>query len=237
MPRAKKIALVTGGNKGIGLAVCRELARAGCRVLLGGRDADRVDAAVKKLRRSKLDVSGLVLDVADAASVLAALRAVQRDFGKLHILVNNAGILIDAPPQRKLQTVQLDTIRATFEINFYGVLRMVQAFLPMMKEQNYGRIVNVSSQMGQLTDSNGDFVAYRTSKTALNSLTRIIANDVEEYNIKCNAVCPGWVRTDMGGQDADRTPKKGAETIVWLALQGNNSPNGGFYQDKNLLAW
>ena len=239
MVKRKKVALVTGGNRGIGLEVCRGLARAGCTVILAGRDETRVSSAVKKLRRSKLDIVGLTLDVTDPISVAAAERFVRRNYGRLQILVNNAAIFVDLPSRKSIDSVDLETIRTTFETNFYGPLRLIQTFLPLMKEQNYGRIVNVSSRMGQLGGSGaGPFnIGYRSSKTALNSLTRLVAAETAELNIKCNAVSPGWVRTEMGGPEAERTPKKGAESIVWLALLGNDSPNGGFYGDKKEIAW
>lgn len=239
MAKRKKVALVTGGNRGIGYEVCRELAKAGCTVVLAGRDESRVATAVKKLKRSKLDVVGLALDVTDPISVAAAERFVRRTYGRLQILVNNAAIFIDLPHRKSIENVDLETIRTTYETNFYGPLRLIQAFLPIMKEQNYGRIVNVSSRMGQLGGSGAGphNFGYRSSKTALNSLSRIVAVEMEDYNIKCNAVTPGWVRTEMGGPKAERTTKKGAESIVWLALLGNDSPSGGFFADKAEIPW
>lgn len=236
MAKRRKVALVTGGNKGIGLAVCRELARRDCSVILAGRDERRVEEAAKKLGKIGR-VVGLQLDVTDTASVLMAEKYVSRAFGRLDILVNNAGVMLDRPHQKTIESIQLETIRSTHETNFYGPLRLIQAFLPMMKENNFGRIINVSSGMGQLSGSRADYVAYRTSKTALNQLTRLVALDTEDYNIACNSMCPGWVRTDMGGEEADRTPAKGAETIIWLAMQGKNGPTGGFFRDKKPLEW
>jgi len=237
MPKKKKVALVTGGNKGIGYAVCRELAKKGCTVILTGRDDGRVQAAVKKLRRSKLDVVGLALDVTDPVSVAFAEKFVRREYGRLQILINNAGVFLDQPHRKTVESVDMETIRATMEANFYGVLRLTQTFLPLMREQQYGRIVNVSSGLGQLHESGPYNVGYRISKTALNSLTRLTAVENDEAGIRCNAVSPGWIKTDMGGYDADRTPKKGAETIVWLALLGNDCPNGGFFRDKKEIPW
>lgn len=239
MAKRSKVALVTGGNRGIGLEICRGLAKSGCSVVLAGRDESRVAAAVRKLRRGKLDVAGVVLDVTDPVSVAAVEQYIRRTYGRLQILVNNAAIYIDLPHRKSIETVDCDTIRLSYETNFYGPLRMIQAFLPLMKEQRYGRIVNVSSRMGQLDGSgSGPFnIGYRSSKTALNSLTRLVAFETEEFNVKCNAVTPGWVRTDMGGPKAERTPKKGAETIVWLALLGNDSPTGRFFADKAEIPW
>ena len=231
------VALVTGSNRGIGWEVCRALADKGCEVILSGRDEAAVAGAVKTLKKKDLRVTGLVLDVTDDLSVAAAEKSVQRQFGRLDILVNNAGVLLDTPSTRTVEKARIEIVKATFEVNFYGALRMIQAFLPGMKERNFGRIVNVSSGMGRLTDSRPHYVAYRTSKTALNSLTRLVATDTTEYNISCNSVCPGWVRTDMGGPDAERSPKKGAETIVWLALRQEKEPSGEYLRDKAHLAW
>jgi NAD(P)-dependent dehydrogenase (short-subunit alcohol dehydrogenase family) len=239
MAKRTKVALVTGGNRGLGFEICRGLAKAGCSVILAGRDELRVNSAVKKLSRSRLDVVGLTLDVTEPTSVAAAERFVRREFGRLQILVNNAAIYIDHPHRNEVVSVDIETIRASYETNFYGPLRLIQAFLPLMKKQNYGRIVNVSSRMGQLTGTGAGphNIGYRSSKTALNSLTRIVAAETEQFNIKCNAVTPGWVRTEMGGPKAERTAKKGAESILWLALLGNDSPTGGFFADKTEIPW
>lgn len=237
MAKRKKVALVTGGNRGIGFEVCRELAKAGCTVILAGRSDDRVAAAVKKLKRSKLDVVGLTLDHTDVASVARAEKFVRTHFGRLHILVNNAAVFLDIESTRFAETVDIEAFRATMESNVIGPLRLIKTFLPIMRQQNYGRIVNVSSGMGQLSRDRSGWIGYCVSKTALNSLTRLVHNELTDTNIKCNAVSPGWVRTDMGGPNAERTPKKGAETIVWLALLGNDSPSGGFYRDKKPIEW
>lgn len=237
MGKKKKVALVTGGNKGIGYEICRGLAKAGCTVILSGRDEGRVSTAVKRLRRSKLDVVGLTLEVTDPVSIAAAVRFVQRQYGRLQILVNNAAVFIDHPKNKTVETMDLETMRVSMDVNFFGPMRLIKAFLPIMIEQQYGRIVNVSSGMGQLNESGPNNGGYRISKTALNSLTRLVAVENDSHGIRCNAVSPGWVRTDMGGPDAERTPRKGAESVIKLALMGNESPNGGFFRDMEEIPW
>ncbi len=233
----KKAALVTGANRGIGYEVARQLVKKGYVVIVTGRDDGRVESAVKKLRKEKLDVAGLTLDVTDPASVAFAEKFVARNYGRLDVLVNNAGLMLDTPRVKQFENADEQQIRTTFETNFFGPFRLMQAFLPLMKEHGYGRIVNVSSTMGQLTDSRPGYASYRTSKTALNQLTRLVALDAGDYDIKCNSVCPGWVRTGMGGPDADRSTAKGAETIVWAATLGKDGPTGGFFKDKKSLEW
>ncbi|MBD3256986.1 SDR family NAD(P)-dependent oxidoreductase [candidate division GN15 bacterium] len=232
-----KVALVTGGNQGIGLAVCKGLAAAGIQVVLSGRSEERVRKAVKSLKKKDLPVVGLTLDVTSEMSVLKAEQFVHREFGRLDILINNAAVLLDTESTRTIERIRIDIVKQTHEVNFYGALRMIQAFLPRMKSQNFGRIVNVSSGLGQLHKSRPHYVAYQTSKTALNSLTCLVAADTADYDIACNSMTPGWVRTNMGGPNADRTPKEGADTIIWLATQESKEPNGKFFRDREEIPW
>lgn len=237
MTGEKRVALVTGGNKGIGQEVCRQLAQREYTVILSGRDQKRVDEAVTELTGENLDVVGLVVDVTDPTSVAFAEKFVARRYGRLDVLVNNAGVMLDTGRIKQFETTDIERVRESFEINYFGPLRLCLAFVPLMKQQGYGRIVNVSSTMGQLTDSRPDFVGYRSSKTALNQLTRLVALDTEGHDITCNSVCPGWVRTDMGGPEADRSAAEGAETIVWAATLEADGPSGGFFKDKEAIAW
>jgi NAD(P)-dependent dehydrogenase (short-subunit alcohol dehydrogenase family) len=164
---------------------------------------------------------------------------VKRIYGRLDILVNNAAILIDAPGGFKASLFDLtsDTLRRTMETNLLGPVRLIQAAAPLMREQAYGRIVNISSGAGQLSDMGSGYPAYRMSKTALNALTRIAASELGGGDIKVNAMCPGWVRTEMGGPDADRSPEEGADTAVWLATLPDTGPTGGFFRDRKPIAW
>jgi NAD(P)-dependent dehydrogenase (short-subunit alcohol dehydrogenase family) len=164
---------------------------------------------------------------------------VKRIYGRLDVLVNNAAILIDEPGGFKASLFDLkaDTLRRTMETNLLGPIRLIQAAAPLMREQAYGRIVNISSSAGQLTDMGSGYPAYRMSKTALNALTRIAAAELGGGNVKVNAMCPGWVRTDMGGTSATRSPEEGADTAVWLATLPDDGPTGGFFRDRKPIAW
>ena len=231
-----KVAVVTGGNRGLGLEACRQLARAGARVVLASRDPEKGETAAAALRGEGLDVTPHPLDVTDATSIERLARFVERQFGKLDILVNNAGVFEDSGA-RGTGALRSDPaiVRRTFETNTLGPLMVSQALVPLM--QGSGRVVNVSSGMGQLAEMNGGYPGYRLSKAALNALTRILADELKGTGVKVNSVCPGWVRTDMGGADAPRTPKQGAETIVWLATLPDDGPTGGFFRDKQPIPW
>lgn len=235
-----RTALITGGNRGIGLEIARQLARAGLMVVIGTRDAAAGEAAQKSLGSEGLDAAIVELDVTYAASVDAALAQVDRVFGRLDVLVNNAGILMNAAsgaPERSVSHVSMDVVKATFETNTFGALRMMQAAIPRMQSTGYGRIVNVSSELAQLSQMGGGRVAYRLSKVALNALTRTAAAELVEAGIKVNAMAPGWVQTAMGGPDAIRSPEQGADTAVWLATLGEDGPTGGFFMDRKPIAW
>jgi NAD(P)-dependent dehydrogenase (short-subunit alcohol dehydrogenase family) len=234
-----RVAVVTGGNRGIGLEIVRQLARLGVITILGARDASKGEAAAQQLASEGLEVPVLAVDADDPASAPRAAHDIKRLFGRCDILVNNAGILIDGPGgfDSSLFDLTTETMRQTFETNVMGPSRFIQAIVPLMRDGGYGRIVNLSSGAGQLTDMGKGFPAYRMSKSALNVLTRVTANELAGYNIKCNSVCPGWVRTDMGGANADRSVEVGAETPVWLATLPDNGPTGGFFRDKKPIAW
>ena len=234
-----RIALVSGANRGIGLEIVRQLARMGHAVVLGTRDVAKGHAAAEKLTGEGLQVTTVALDVDDETSPARAVAEVRKTFGRCDILVNNAAILIDGPGgfNASLFDLTAGTVRQTFETNVLGPMRLIQAVVPLMRENKYGRIVNLSSGAGQLAEMGSGFPAYRFSKAALNALTRITANELAGNGIKVNAVCPGWVRTDMGGPNADRPVEKGAETPVWLATLPDDGPTGGFFRDKTLIPW
>ena len=232
----KRLAVVTGGNRGIGYEICRQLARKGLRVLLTSRDAEKGRAAQKKLEKEGLDVLHHQLDVANPASVAALAGCIESEYARVDVLVNNAGISVDKRSTSVLREKE-ETFRVTLETNFYGPLRMCQALVPLMQKNHYGRVVNLSSGFGQLDDMGDGTPAYRVSKTALNALTRMVAKAVEGDNILVNSMCPGWVRTDMGGAGAPRTVEQGAETAVWLAMLPHDGPTGGFFRDKKPIPW
>jgi NAD(P)-dependent dehydrogenase (short-subunit alcohol dehydrogenase family) len=239
MTRSGKIAVVTGGNRGIGFETCRQLARKGMSVVLAARDEARGRVAADRLRQEGLEVEFAPLDVSDDTSVGNFAHRVEKDCGRVDVLVNNAGIMIDEEDGRGGGTpgvaqARIETLRRTMEVNVYGALRVTQALLPLMPKD--ARIVNVSSGMGQLSDMNGGWPAYRISKTALNALTRILADELRGSGVRVNSICPGWVKTDMGGPGATRTPEEGADTIVWLAT-ARDVPTGGFFKDRKPIPW
>ena len=231
----QRIALVTGGNRGIGLEICRQLAKLGIRVLLGSRDSAKGTAAAGELSAAKLPVEARELDVADDQSILDCMGWIRRDVGRLDILVNNAGIMVeenDAEPEEELRIV-----RETMQTNVYGPLLLSRLAIPIMKSRRYGRIVNLSSGMGSLTEMGPGYIAYRMSKAAINVVTRVLAAEVEGMGILVNSADPGWVKTDMGGRGASRTVYKGAETPVWLATVPEGGPTGGVFRDRKAIPW
>jgi NAD(P)-dependent dehydrogenase (short-subunit alcohol dehydrogenase family) len=234
-----RVALVSGANRGIGLEIVRQLSRLGVVAVIGSRDLDKGRAAADKLLTEGLEVPVVALDVSDSASPARAVAEVQKLLGRCDVLVNNAGVLLDGPGgfDSSLFDLKDETARLTYETNVLGPLRLIQACVPVMREQGYGRIVNVSSGAGQLADMGKGFPSYRMSKSALNALTRITANEVVGANIKVNAVCPGWVKTDMGGPEATRSIAEGAACPVWAATLPENGPSGGFFRDNKPIAW
>ena len=226
------IALVTGANKGIGLEVVRQLAARGWRVFLTGRSLASVRKAAAPLGPS---VTAVPLDVTSRISVDAAFSVVSQTVTHLDVLVNNAGILddddasiFDLDPQR---------LRRMFETNTIGALIVTQAFLPLLRKSQSGRIINVSSGAGQLTGMGTWAPAYSISKTALNGVTGQFAAALADSKIAVNSVCPGWVKTDMGGREAPRSVEEGADTIVWLATEAPQTMTGLFLRDRKPIPW
>jgi NAD(P)-dependent dehydrogenase (short-subunit alcohol dehydrogenase family) len=235
-----KIAVVTGANRGLGLETCRQLAQSGLTVVLTSRDRTKGQAAAGKLQKKDLDVTFHPLDVTDAESIARLREFIAGEYGGLDVLVNNAGVFLDPiggsdPAASSVLRADIATVRNSMETNLYGPLRLCQALIPLM--QGSGRVVNVSSGMGQLSEMNGCCPGYRFSKTGLNALTRILADELQGTRIKVNSVCPGWVRTDMGGPNATRPVEEGADTIVWLATLTDDGPSGGFFRDRKPIPW
>ncbi len=227
-----RVALVSGGNRGIGLEVCRRLAEEGLTVILGSRDEERGRQAAEGLP------GGVVvrqLDVADAGSVEGLAASVESDFGRLDVLVNNAAISND--DGQSGAEADLERVREALEANLFGAWRLCEAAIPHMRRERYGRIVNVSTGLAALEDMGGGSPGYRISKTSLNALTRILASELRGSGILVNAVNPGWVQTAMGGQNANRTVEEGADGVVWAATLPNNGPTGGFFRDRRHVAW
>jgi NAD(P)-dependent dehydrogenase (short-subunit alcohol dehydrogenase family) len=236
---AGKIAVVTGGNRGMGFETCGQLGRRGARVVLTSRDPAKGEAAAKRLQDAGLDVRHYPLDVADDASIGRLAGFVRTELGGLDILINNAGIVrgSDAPRERAMRPFEAlpAGLREVLATNLIGPFLLCQALIPLMRGS--GRVVNVSSGMGQLSEMGSDFPAYRISKTGLNALTRIFASELEGTGIKVNAVCPGWVRTDMGGAGATRSVEEGVATTIWLATLPEDGPGGGLFRDKKSIPW
>ena len=230
-----KIALVTGSNRGIGRELCRQLAQQGITTLLTSRDPTQGQTAADSLRQQGLPIHYHPLDVANPDSIAAIHRHVLQQFGRLDILVNNAAVYLDEGVS--VFHVPLDTVRTTLETNLYGPLLLCQTFIPLMRQHNYGRVVNVSSMSGAFNEMGGRTAAYRLSKAALNALTLILASELGRANVKVNAVCPGWVKTDMGGPGAPRTVQQGADTILWLATLPDDGPTGRFFRDRHPIPW
>jgi NAD(P)-dependent dehydrogenase (short-subunit alcohol dehydrogenase family) len=227
----KRTALVTGGNRGIGLEACRQLARAGMSVVLAARDPLRGQEAAQKLQDEGLDVISERLDVAESQSVKECARRLTEAGTEVDVLVNNAGVY----PTQGVFSVSEETLETALEVNTLGAFRTCQAFVPKMVQRGYGRVVNVSSGGGSFGEGLGP-AAYAVSKAALNALTVKIAQAIRG-DVKINAMCPGWVRTDMGGSGAPRSPEEAVDTLVWLAILAEDGPNGGFFRDRKPIPW
>lgn len=239
LPNRRLIALVTGANRGLGLEIVRQLAGQGMMVVLAARDGTKGGAAAAQLQAEGLDVAAVALDVDDAVSVRDGIGEALRRFGQIDVLVNNAGVLLDGPDAQTASVLELPPERmlAAFRTNALGALLTMQQVLPAMRRNGYGRIVNMSSRAGQLDELRPGVPSYRVSKTALNSLTRVTAAEFKADNIKINAMCPGWVRTAMGGDNAPMSVTEGADTAVWLATLAADGPTGGFFRARKPLPW
>ena len=242
MTRARRVAVVTGANRGIGFEICRQLAQRGYAVILTARDPAKGRAAAKVLADEGLDVSFHRVDVTDAAGIKRFARHLRGKVGRLDVLVNNAGIYLeggyvdDSTPESVFDE-SIDKVRITMETNLYGPYQLCQALIPLMLEGGYGRVVNVSSRSGQLSGMRGREAAYRMSKAALNALTCILAAELPGGKVLVNSMSPGWVRSDMGGSKAPKTLTEGADTAVWLATLPKGGPHGGFFREREPISW
>lgn len=228
------VAIVTGGNRGIGHEICKELSKAGCNVVLTSRNEEEGRRAVAKLHQYD-NVAYRRLDVTDSKDIASLRDWILKTYGRVDILINNAGVYLDEGVS--VFDVDENLMQDTIAVNFYGAFHMCRAFVPIMRQNGYGRIVNVSSGYGAMSEMGGYVAAYRISKAALNALTLIMANELRGGNIKVNAVCPGWVRTDMGGGMAPISPEAAAKDIVYFALVDAKGPTGGFFRHKKPIQW
>lgn len=267
-----KTALVTGGNRGIGLEICRQLDEHGYTVILCSRDIDKGREAAGSLSKN---VFAGQLDVTDEASIASLFEVVSNRFGKIDVLINNAGIgarnepakntltgkakhLLESNfkgvfhlaqryskvlrkagigiPMKGAKDIALQGVKEIMDTNFYGPWRMIQVFLPLLLKSEEGRIINISSGMGQLQSLTGIYPGYSLSKSSLNALTIMFSNELKEQGIKVNAMCPGWVRTDMGGPNAPLHVSQGADTAVWLTTE-KEIPTGKFFRERHEIPW
>lgn len=235
---SEQIALVTGANRGIGRAIAAGLAERGVMVLVAARDVGEAQAVAGALRATGYRAEPVALDVTNQRSVEALRDHVASEYGRVDILVNNAGAYYDV--DQAASTVDMATVEGALAVNVVGPWRMCQAFLPLLRHGGNGRIVNVSSgagSFGEMGPGDTSAPAYSVSKAALNMFTVKLAAELRGSGILVNAVCPGWVRTDMGGPAAPRTPEQGAETPIWLATLPDDGPTGGFFRDRQPIPW
>ena len=231
----RRVALVTGANRGIGFEIVRQLGQRGLAVVLSARDEKRGVMAARRLVGEGLEVSFECLDVGDSDSVARAVGRIDERFGRLDALVNNAAVSID--PGEKLLEADFAGIQTTIDTNLYGPLRLVREVVPIMLKNGYGRIVNVSSGQGSFTKLRSGRGSYRVSKTALNAMTVILADELKDTNILVNTMTPGWVKTRLVGFKAPRTTAEGADTAVWLATLPDSGPRGEFFKDREVFPW
>ena len=237
-----KVALVTGANKGIGLEIVRQLAARGATALIGARDCGRGEKSANALAADGLDARFIQIDVTEQSTIDAGASRIERDFGRLDILVNNAGIGIDNAPPSQLD---MDVLRRTYETNFFGVFAVTQAMLPLLRQSDGGRIVNVSSGLGSLTQNSdpgyqyaaAKLLAYNSSKSALNALTIQFAHELRDTPIKVNSADPGYVATDLNHRTGTRTVEQGARIAVKLATLPADGPTGGFFDEDGVVPW
>ncbi|UOY91038.1 SDR family oxidoreductase [Ectobacillus sp. JY-23] len=230
----RKIAMVTGANRGIGFEIVKQLGRSGITVVMTARDEEKGRAACEQLKQEDLDIHFFALDVTNEVRIQEVASYVQQQFGILDILINNAGIYIDN--NDSILDIALDTMRTTVETNVYGPLRLAQVLVPLLKQSESGRIINVSSGMGALSDIGAFYPSYALSKAALNMITMQLGDALRKDDIYVNAMCPGWVRTDMGGRSAPRSVIEGADTAVWLAT-ADIKQSGKFFRDRKEISW
>lgn len=245
MSAVKKVALITGANKGLGLETARQLGKQGITVLVGARDLAKGEAAVASLKKDGIDARAVKLDVDNPADYAAVAKLIEKEFGKLDILVNNAGIFLDSRGPNETSKTSQEILRKTFDTNFFAVVALTQALLPLLKKSEAGRIVNLSSILGSLTlhATKGSYVyeaktfAYNASKAALNSFTIHLAHELAGTKIKVNSAHPGWVKTDMGGEGAQMEIVDGVKTSVELATLPDDGPTGGYFHMGKPIAW
>ena len=245
MSDTKKVALITGANKGIGLETARQLGKLGVTVLVGARDLAKGEAAVAELKKDGVEARAVKLDVDHSADYEAVKKLIEKDYSRLDILVNNAAVMLDGRKGNETSTTSQEKLRKTFDTNFFAVVGLTQTLLPLLRKSLGGRIVNLSSILGSNTlhATPGSFIydaktfAYDASKAALNSFTIHLAHELKDTKIKVNSAHPGWVKTDMGGEGAQLDVETGAKTTVELATLQDSGPNGAYVHLGKPLPW
>ncbi|HUR44959.1 MAG TPA: SDR family NAD(P)-dependent oxidoreductase [Candidatus Saccharimonadales bacterium] len=230
-----KTVLITGGNRGIGLETARQLAGKGFQAFIGTRDPAAGQKAAAGLKKAGAEVTALPLDAADSASIKSAADALARQVEQLDVLINNAGIYPDEG--YNILNIAREQLVTTFQTNTFGPLAVVQAFLPLLRKAKHARIINLSSGLGQLDGMSSGIPSYSLSKLAVNGVTILLASALKSDGIAVNSMCPGWVRTDMGGASAPRSVEQGADTAVWLASEASAELTGKFFRDRKEIPW
>ncbi len=236
-----KIALITGANRGLGFETSKQLGLKGFKVYISGRNLEKIKMAADRLKSLGIDVEAIKLDVTKTQDIRSFIDLLKTRKEHLDVLVNNAGVFLESDgPQdttgASILKVDPVIILKTIEANTMGPLKLIQSLVPLMIEKGGGRVINISSGMGQLKNMTGFWPGYRMSKTALNTLTKILDAEVCKDKIYVNSVCPGWVRTDMGGENAERSVEEGVKTTIWLATC-DDPPHGKFFRDKQEIEW
>ncbi len=233
-----KTAVVTGASRGLGRAAGEALARAGYTVFMAMRSPEKSVDDMAGLKAAGLKIISATLDVSDHKSIKFFIESVNKQTGRCDVLINNAGIFIDneSSSGSVIETDQ-DIIRRSMDTNTYGPFLLIQGLLPLMKKNGYGRIVNISSGMGSFREMDKGYIGYRMSKAALNVVTKLFAAETGSDDILINSVCPGWVKTDMGGRGAIRSIEDGISGIIWAATLPEGGPNGGFFRDGKQIGW
>jgi len=230
-----KRVLVTGGNKGIGFAICKGLLAAGFEVILAARSLDKAQEAAERLQLDDSQVRVVELDVTDDNSIRRAVERLSQDISHLDVLVNNAGIYPDEGVN--ILTISRDLLNRAMNTNAFGPIQVTQAFLPLLKKAPAARVINVSSGYGEISGLSADVPSYCLSKLALNGATIMLADALRSRGIAVYAMCPGWVRTDMGGTSAPRSPEQGADTAIWLATEASPNLSGKFFRDRKEISY
>ncbi|WP_028981713.1 SDR family NAD(P)-dependent oxidoreductase [Sporocytophaga myxococcoides] len=231
----EQVAVVTGANRGIGLEISARLADLGFTVVFTSRDEAKGLQAMNGLIKSGRKFVFFKLDVTSKTDGRKLSEFLEKEYGKVDVLFNNAAILPDE--NESAVTVDLSMVSKTFETNTVGAFMVAQSVIPLMKKNNYGRIINISSGLGALNTMGGGYPAYRISKASLNAITRMLADELSPFNIIVNSVDPGWVKTDMGGPNASKTTAQAVDSILWLAQLPDNGPSGKFFRNKQEAPW